>query len=196
MTSLPETNQTQKEKEAYEFLLNTFSQSLRLKIDSVKRGESLLDKELIEDITAVLLSMAAILRSQIPNWDSSIINILTDDLIDLSRGGNPKYFCKPHSPESKGVLKIETNEHYALLHVAIMLFKNAGLSTKEAENLVARRARLKLTTVAQLHKDFSRSQKSPEAMKTVDHYRNFFSNYPDKRKAADKLIEFYQSVRR
>ena len=184
------------EVEASEWLLNTFSQSLRLRTESVRRGETLPEKELIQDIIALLLSMAGILRHQIPNWDSTIINILTDDLTDLSRGANPKFFCKPHSPQSKGVLRMETNEHYALLHVAIMLLKHTGLSTQEAEVLVARRTGLKLSTVVQLHKDFSRSQKSREAMKTAEQYRKSFFKLSDKRKAAEKLIEFYQSIRR
>lgn len=184
------------EVEASEWLLYTFSESLRLRTDRIRRGEALPEKELIEDISALLLSMAGILRQQFPDWDSTIINILTDDLIDLSRGANPKFFCKPDTPQGKGVLRIETNEHYALLHVAITLLKHEGLSTKEAEGLVARRSGLKLSTVTQLHKDFSRSNKSREAMETAEHYRQSFFKFPDKRKAAEKLIEFYQGVKR
>ena len=196
MKSLDKKGPAEIEVEASEGLLNTFSQSLRLRIESVRTGEALPEKELIEDIAGLLLSMAGILRRQMPNWDSSIVNILTDDLIDLSRGANPKFFCKPHSPQSKGVLRMETNEHYALLHVAIMLLKHTGLSTQEAETIVARRTGLKLSTVVQLHKDFSRSQKSREAMETAEHYRKSFFKFSDKRKAAEKLIEFYQSIRR
>ena len=184
------------EVEASELLLNTFSHSLRLRTESVRRGEALPEKELIQGIIALLLSMAGILRHQIPNWDSTIINILIDDLTDLSRGANPKFFCKPHSPQNKGVLRMETNEHYAVLHVAIMLLKHTGLSTQEAEALVARRTGLKLSTVVQLHKDFSRSQKSREAMETAERYRQSFFKFSDKRKAAEKLIQFYQSIRR
>ena len=187
---------SERELEISEWLLNTFSQSLRLRTESIRRGETLPEKELIQDIITLLFSMAGILRHQMPNWDSTIINILTDDLIDLSRGANPKFFCKPHSPHSKGVLRMETNEHYALLHVAIMLLKHTGLSTQEAATLVARRTGLKISTVVQLHKDFSRSQKSREAMETVEHYRKSFFKFSDKRKAAEKLIDFYQDIRR
>ena len=184
------------EIEAMELVLITFSKSLGLRTDRIRRGEALPEKELIEDISALLLSMSAILRHRLPNWDSTIINILTDDLIDLSRGANPKFFCKPDTPQEKGVLRIATNEHYALLYVAITLLKSAGLSTKESETLVARRSGLKLSTVIQLHKDFSRSNKSREAMETAEHYRKSFFKLPDKRRAAEKLIEFYQSIRR
>lgn len=196
MISSDKKEPTEIEAEASEWLLNTFSQSLRLRIESVRKGEALPEKELIEDIAGLLLSMAGILRHQMPNWDSTIVNILTDDLIDLSRGANPKFFCKPHSPQNKGVLRMETNEHYALLHVAIMLLKHSGLSTQEAETMVARCTGLKLSTVVQLHKDFSRSQKSLEAMETAEYYRKSFFKFSDKRKAAEKLIEFYQSIRR
>lgn len=181
---------------ALETLLDMWSQAIEYRVESIRRLEMLPSQELIEDISALLLTLSQIARIQFPAWDSKIVNLLVDDLTDLSRGANPKYFCKPTPIANIGVLKIATNEHYALLHAAIKLLKTAGYKTKDAEQTIARGAGLKLSTVSQLNKDFARAQKSDVAMKTADYYYNAFSKWSDKKQAAKKLIEFYQSVKR
>ena len=181
---------------ALESLLDMWSQAIEYRVDSIRRGETLPSQELIEDISGLLLTLSHIARTQFPAWDSKIIKVLVDDLTDLSRGANPKYFCKPTSEANTGVLRIATNEHYALLHVATKLLKTAGLTTSDAEKTVARSSGLKLSTIIQLNKDFARSNKSKFAMQTADFYYNAHSNWPNKKQAARNLIKLYQEIKR
>ena len=181
---------------ALESLLNMWSQAIEYRVASIRRGKTLPSQELIEDISGLLLTLSHIARTQFPAWDCKIIKVLVDDLTDLSRGANPKYFCKPTLVANKGVLKIATNEHYALLYVATKLLKTAGLTTRDAEKTVARSSGLKLSTIIQLNKDFARSNKSEIAMKTAEFYYNAHSKWPNKKHAAKSLIQYYQEIKR